>query len=211
MNKNFIIFLVAAFLLFGGGVYYRYRTNAADERGATILMRSFEQNTEQQKVLRMIRHADNINERDKSGRTALFYAVQHHAEPEMIGQLLSNGADVTLTDLTGQTVLMVAARYNPSEEVMEKLLAAGAPINATDRDGYCALAFAAQFNTPVIVKKLLRAGADPDIKPTDGQSITDILAQNEHFSDTEKEDYALALKILAIIGPRPRVIAGQNK
>ena len=211
MNKNFIIFLIAVFLLFGGGFYYRYKTNAADERGATKLMRSFEQETEQQKVLRMIRHADNLNERDKSGRTALFYAVQHHAEPEMIGQLIKQGADTTVTDSIGQTVLMVAARYNASELVLGQLIAAGAPINATDRDGYTALSIAAQFSTPGMVKKLLRAGADPDIKPADGQSIAEILTKNEKFSDAEKEDYVLALKVLSIIGPRPRIATEKEK
>ncbi|WP_428075290.1 ankyrin repeat domain-containing protein [Candidatus Avelusimicrobium luingense] len=211
MNKNFTIFLVVVVLLFGGGFYYRYKTNAADERGATKLMRSFEQETEQQKVLRMIRHADNLNERDKTGRTALFYAVQHNADPEMIEHLIKQGADTTITDSIGQTVLMVAARYNMSEPVLGHLLSAGAPINAADRDGYTALAIAAQFNTPGMVKKLLRAGADPDIKPADGQNIADILAKNEKFSDTEKEDYALALKVLSIIGPRPRIATEKEK
>lgn len=211
MNKNFIIFLIAVFLLFGGGFYYRYKINSADERGATKLMRSFEQETEQQKVLRMIRHTDNLNERDKSGRTALFYAVQHKAEPEMIEHLIKQGADATVTDSTGQTVLMVAARYNSSEPVLGVLISSGAPINATDRDGYTALSIAAQFNTPGMVKKLLRAGADPDIKPADGQNIAEILTQNEKFSDTEKEDYALALKVLSIIGPRPRTQAESGK
>ena len=118
MNKNFIVFGVAAVLLFGGGLWYRYKSNAADERGATKLMRSFEEETDQQKVLRLIRHADNVNERDKSGRTALFYAVQHGANAEMIRQLLRMGADTSITDTTGQTVLMVAARYNQGEDVL---------------------------------------------------------------------------------------------
>ena len=204
MNKNFVIFVVVALFVFGGGFFYRYKTNAADERGATKLMRSFEEETDQQKVLRLIRHSDNVNERDKSGRTALFYAVQHAAEPEIIRHLLQMGADTSVTDSTGQTVLMVAARYNNSEAVLSQLLTAGAPINATDRDGYTALIYAAQYNTPAIAKKLVRYGADPDIKTPDGKNAVGLLTENKKFSDAEKEDFSLAFRVLSIIGPHPR-------
>ena len=204
------MFGVAAFLLFGGGLWYRYKSNAADERGATKLMRSFEEEIDQQKVLRLIRHADNVNERDKSGRTALFYAVQHGAKEEMIHQLLRMGADTSITDATGQTVLMVASRYNQGEEVLMHLLAAGAPLNAVDRDGYTALMYAAQYNTPGVVKKLLRGGADPDIKTPDGKKAVFLLEENKNFSKEEKADFTLAFKVLSIIGPRPPVFVGKE-
>ena len=204
MNKNFLIFVIAAILLFGGGFWYRYRVNAADARGATKLMRSFEQPTDKREVVRLIRHSDNVNERDKSGRTALFYAVQHKAEPEMIRHLLRSGADTTITDTTGQTALMVAARYNDSEEVVADLLEHGAPVNATDRDGYTALMFAAQYNTPGVVKKLVRGGADPDIAAPSGENAGALLAENEQFSKEEKADYLNAFKVLSIIGPHVR-------
>ena len=210
MNKNFIIFTLAALILFGSGFWYRYRTNAADERGATKLMRSFEEETDQQKMLRLIRHTDNINERDKSGRTALFYAVQNAADPEMIRHLLRMGADVSVTDFEGKTSLMVAARHNPSEQVLLQLLVAGAPINATDREGHTALMIAAQHNTPGVVKKLVRFGADPDITAPDGKNAAKLLAENQKFSKEEKENYLLAFKVLSIIGPHPRVLPEQK-
>ncbi len=206
-----MIFLATALILFGGGFFYRYKTNAADERGATKLMRSFEQETDQQKVLRLIRHTDNVNERDKSGRTALFYAVQHNAEPEIIHHLLRMGADTSVTDSTGQTVLMVAARYNNSERVLGQLLLAGAPVNSADRDGYTALMYAARYSTPGITKKLVRYGADPDIKSPDGQSAIALLADNKNFSDKDKEDFALAFRVLSIIGPHPRGVAAESE
>lgn len=205
MNKNLAVFLIAAALLFGGGFYYRYRVNAADERGATRLMRSFEQDTDQREMVRLIRHADNVNERDKSGRTALFYAVQHKAEPDMVRRLLRSGSDTAVTDMTGQTALMVAARYSDNEEIIMQLLEAGAPVNTSDRDGYTALMFAVQYNTPGVVKKLVRAGADPDIKTSDGKTVADLLTQNEKFSKEEKEDYTLAFKVLSILGPQRRL------
>ncbi len=197
--------MAVALLLFGGGFFYRYKTNAADSRGATKLMRSFEEETDQQKVLRLIRHTDNLNERDKAGRTALFYAVEHAADPDMIRRMLQMGADTSVTDKTGQTVLMIAARYNNSENILVQLLVAGAPVNAADHDGYTALMYAARYNTPGIVKKLVRYGADPNFKAPDGQSAVALLAENKNFSDNEKDDFALAFKVLAIIGPHPRL------
>jgi len=191
-------------VLFGSGLWYRYRTNAADERGATKLMRSFEQAAEKQRVLRMIRRSDNLNARDKAGRSALFYAVRHTDDAKMIQHLLQMGADATLVDITGQTALMMAARYNPSEEILMHLLAAGAPVNTVDNAGYTALLFAVRYNTPGVVKKLLRAGADADTKTLDGQTVVELLAENDKFSQEEKEDYALAFRVLAIIGPHPR-------
>ena len=211
MNKNFFVFGLVAFLLFGGGLWYRYKSNAADERGATKLMRSFEEETNQQKVLRLIRHADNVNERDKSGRTALFYAVQHGANAEMIRHLLRMGADTSITDTTGQTVLMVAARYSQAEDVLVQLLVAGTPLNITDRDGYTALMYAAQYNTPGIVKKLVRGGADPDITAPDGKNAAKLLAENKKFSKEEKDDFTQAFKILSIIGPRPPVFMNSER
>ena len=211
MHKNWIIFITAMILLFGGGFYYRYRTNAVDERGATKLMRSFEEETDQQEVLRLIRHTENVNERDKSGRTALFYAVEHGADPELVRHLLKMGADTTITDESGQTSLMAAARYNHSENVLMQILLAGAPINAADRDGYTALMYAAQYNTPGIVKKLVRLGSDPDIHPADGPNAAALLAENKHFSEEERKDFVTAFKVLAIIGPHPHAFVNSEK
>lgn len=205
MNKNWIVLIGIILLIFGGGFFYRYKINGADERGATKLMRSFEEEVDQQKVLRLIRHTDNINERDKAGRTALFYAVQNGADEKLIDNLLRLGADVTITDKTGQTVLITAARYSTDTVLLSQLLEAGAPINAADNDGYTALTVAARYNMPAVVKKLLRAGADPDIRTHEGKKAEQLLRENEKFSEEEKADFALALKVLSIIGPHPRV------
>ena len=207
MHKNLIVFLIGFGVLFGGGFWYRYRENATDERGATKLMRSLEaEETDQQRLFRLIRHSDNVNERDKAGRTAIFYAVRRPANPETIHHLLQMGADVTVTDEKGQTPLMVAVRQNSSETVLMQLLAAGAPINTADHAGFTALMIAAQYNTPEIVKKLIRAGADPDIKNKEGKTSADFLAENKKFTEEEKADFLLAFKILSIIGPKPRLL-----
>lgn len=213
MHKNITIFVVALILLFGGGFWYRYRQNATDERGATKLMRSFEEEeTDQQKLIRLIRHTDNVNERDKSGRTALFYAARRSTDAEPVSFLLRMGADLSVTDELGQTSLMTAVRYNSSEKVLAQLLVAGAPINAADHDGFTALMIAARHNTPGIVKKLVRAGADPDIKNKEGKTAADFLAENKKFSEEEKNDFLLAFKVLSIIGPHPRgFISGEKK
>lgn len=206
MNKNFVIIVGAVLLLFSGGFFYRYRSNAADERGATRLMRSFEQETDEQAQLRLIRRANDINEQDRYGRTALFYALRHDADPQMVRHLLRVGADVNIKEATGQTVLMWAARYSSSPDVLQQLLTAGAQVNEASREGYTALMLACQFNKPEMVKVLVRAGADCDLKNENGKTAGAFLAENKRFSEVEKADFLLAFKVLSIIGPRPAVV-----
>ena len=204
MSKNFLIFLVLAALLLGGGAWYRYRMNAADSRGATKLMRSFEQDTDKRAMMRLIRHTENVNERDKAGQTALFYAVEHKADLEVIRHLLRMGADVTLTDKQGRTVLLPAIRQANAPELIDLFLTAGVDINAADKKGQTALLVAAQHASPAVVKKLLRAGADPDLAAADGKTVAELLEANEQFSKEEKDNFRQALIVLSIIGPLPR-------
>ena len=204
MHKNFIIFLVAIVLLFGGGFWYRYRSNAADSRGATKLMRSFEQETDKRVMMRLIRRTENINERDKAGQTALFYAVAHGSDLEIISHLLRMGADATITDKQGRTVLMPAVRQKNAPELVDLLLVAGVNINAKDAAGQTALLEAAEYASPAVVKKLLRAGADPDLTAADGKTAAELLEANEQFSKEEKANFRQALIVLSIIGPLPR-------
>ena len=196
------IFWIAFFiLLLAGGFYYRYRTNAADERGATVLMRSFEQPTDTRQLMRLIRHTKDMNEKDKAGQTALFYAIRHTGDVKMVRRLIESGADVTSADNSGQTALMLSVRNNPSLEILEELIVRGSPINAADSKGQTALLEAAQHGTPSMVKLLLRGGANPEVKNAEGKTAAELIQENERFSEQEKTDYRQAMLVLAIVRP----------
>ena len=208
-NKWFWIAILAAGL--AGGFYYRHRTNAADERGATVLMRSFEQPTDTREVIWLIKHTKDMNEKDKAGQTALFYAVRHTEDVELVRRLIESGADVASADNSGRTILMLAVRTNPSLEILQELITHGAPVNAADKNGQTPLLEAAEHGTPGMVKVLLRSGADPEAINKAGKTAADLIDANERFTDEEKSNYRQALVVLSILGPLRAVPAESAK
>ena len=201
MNLSKIFWIVVLTLGLAGGFYYRYHKNAADERGATVLMRSFEQPTDTREVIRLIKHTKDMNEKDKAGQTALFYAVRHTQDVELVRRLIDSGADVASADNSGRTALMLAIRSNPSLEILQELIVRGAPLEAVDKKGQTALLEAAQHGTPNMVKILLRAGANPEVTNKAGKTVATLISENDKFSEEEKENFKQALIVLSIIGP----------
>lgn len=199
MGKFFWIIILALGLL--SGLYYRYHKNAADERGATLLMRSFEQPIDSREMTRLIKHTKDMNEKDKAGQTALFYAVRHTGDVELVRRLIESGADVTSTDNFGRTALLVAVRHNPSLEILQELILHGAPVEAADKNGQTPLLEAAERGTPGMVKLLLRAGANPEAVNKQGKTTAALISENERFTEEEKANYRQALVVLSIIGP----------
>lgn len=201
VNAYKIFWIVVAVLGLAGGFYYRFRTNAADERGATVLMRSFEQPTDKRTVERLIKHAKDLNKKDKAGQTALFYAVRHNSDVKLVRKLIDSGADVNCVDKAGRTALMLAAHHNASLEILQELLGRGALVEVVDKKGQTALLEAAQYATPLVVRALLRAGADPEAANKEGKTAAELISENEKFTDEEKNNYRQAMIVLSIIGP----------
>lgn len=89
-----------------------------------------------------------------------------------VRDLIAQGADVDARDAYGATALMNAA-HSGNLEMVETLLAAGAEVDAKDELGWTAL-MKACFNAeqdrgfPDIVSRLIKAGADPNVKITYG-------------------------------------------
>lgn len=87
-------------------------------------------------------------------------------------ELLAGGADANARDAYGATPLMNAA-HSGNAEMVEALLAAGAEVDAKDELGWTALmkaCYNADLNRgfPDIVRRLIAAGADPNVKITYG-------------------------------------------
>lgn len=112
----------------------------------------------------------NVDDVDRMGRTPLHYAVLD-GPVDQVRTLIALGFTVAATDRQGFTPLHFACQQY-RDEVVEVLLDAGAPVDPVDSWGNTPL-FRAVFNSagdPVIVRRLVAAGADPDLANKSGQS-----------------------------------------
>ena len=105
------------------------------------------------------------NARDDHRWTPLLNCVDENS-PETVDVLLKAGADVNAQTGDGTSALMLAVDDNLSA-VADLLIAAKANVDAQDADGDTALMWAARTNarwSPDMVRKLLQAGAKPNIR-----------------------------------------------
>jgi uncharacterized protein len=112
----------------------------------------------------------NVSDEDRMGRTPLHYAALEGPADQVRG-LIATGFSVAATDKQGFTPLHFACQQYRNE-VVQVLLEAGAPLDARDACGNTPL-FRAVFNAkgdPTIVRRLVEAGADPDLVNETGQS-----------------------------------------
>lgn len=132
----------------------------------------------------------DINSCDHSGRTALSYAATHkyHEAENIVKKLLEAGADPDIKDNLGKTpILHVAERpsYYYDRDVISELLKADADVNAKDASGAVALhIFAGKYvagcNISKMIKELLVAGMDPNVKTSSGKGKPDLFSMDDN-------------------------------
>ncbi len=84
--------------------------------------------------------------------------------PEMIDLLLDAGADPELANADGQTALMVLARTN-KVDAAQLLIDAGADVNRAETwRGQTPLMWASAQGQPEMIRLLMEAGAEPDVR-----------------------------------------------
>jgi ankyrin repeat protein len=114
----------------------------------------------------------NINAADKAGMTALMRAAIKN-DTCVMKLLLDNGADIMQKNIHGLTVLDIAVERN-SEKAVSFLLSnkkrAAALLNETDNHGDTALVRAILKRNLNMVSLLLGAGADTEIKNSNGRN-----------------------------------------
>lgn len=105
-------------------------------------------------------------------------------------ELLHAGASVHFKDQAGRTALMIACQraHNPTVKL---LLEKGAKINAIDIDGLPALIYAIggeadRKDVLTVVKTLLGAGADPNLKEANALAYANYDWENSTQNDKEK-------------------------
>ncbi len=137
-----------------------------------------------QQVQEAIKNGADVNAADKDGKAPLM-AATFNTDGGVLNVLLEAGANVNARQPDGGTALMYAAVSNPPQ-VITTLLNAGAHVNDQDQDGGTPLIWAATFNpNPEVILILLKAGADPKAKTTEGKTAFDLVQENANLKGTE--------------------------
>ncbi len=119
--------------------------------------------------------------RNRSLQTPLMLAAWARL-PETVNLLLSHGADPALQDNTGWSALHADWNPKPSdadyEDVMEMLVSHKGPVNlaATNPEGFTPLMSACRVGSTYVVKLLLQAGAQINVRDINDESPYGIAA-----------------------------------
>ncbi|MGO4191375.1 ankyrin repeat domain-containing protein [Arthrobacter sp. YAF17] len=124
-------------------------------------------------VTRLIQAGGNVDAKDAIQDSAFLYAGAEGFN-EVLQLTLANGADVASTNRFGGTALIPASEHGHVDTV-RILLAAGVPVNNVNNLGWTALQEAILLNDggprqQEVVRQLLDAGADPDIRDPQGRT-----------------------------------------
>ena len=125
-------------------------------------------------VDRLIEAGGNVNAKDSILDSAFLYAGAE-AFNEVLELTLAHGADVASTNRYGGTALIPASEHGHVETV-RILIAAGVPVNHVNNLGWTAMQEAVLLNDggprqQDVVRQLLDAGADPDIRDPEGRTV----------------------------------------
>lgn len=124
-------------------------------------------------VAALIRRGGNVNAKDAIQDSAFLYAGAEGFN-EVLRLTLAAGADVSSTNRYGGTALIPASEHGHVETV-QILIAAGVPVNHVNNLGWTAMQEAILLNNGgphqlEVVRLLLDAGADPDIRDPEGRT-----------------------------------------
>lgn len=126
------------------------------------------------RTAKLINAGGNVNAKDSLQDSAFLYAGAEGFN-EILELTLAHGADVASTNRYGGTALIPASEHGHVETV-RILLAAGVPVNHVNNLGWTAMQEAVLLNNggsrqQDVVRLLLDAGADPDIRDPQGRTV----------------------------------------
>ncbi len=129
----------------------------------------------------LIQAGADVNLPDATGKTPLHRAVMQSQET-FVRTLVKLGADTNAKDEQGRTPLHVITTSNP--DIVDLLVANNARLNEKDINGNTPLH--TFLDKPVLVEKLLKNGADPNVKNDYGVSPYMMMLEEERLSQYPK-------------------------
>lgn len=188
-----------------GGCLKGFKRGPIPGVSETLLFRACSQG-DLNRVKHLLDEGVNVNARQQDGETPLMFAAVED-KTDVVELLLDRGADIDAVSIENETALVRAvgmSRYetvalllkrganieksNPlmtaagggDVKMIGQLLDQEAKVNAADSEGYTALAAAVSRRVSHdVVRVLLKAGADVNIRNTRGQTPLMIAEQND--------------------------------
>lgn len=104
---------------------------------------------------------------------------------DVFNHLIDLGCDPTLPDKRGCTGLHYAARGRNNDDSVRRILEYGLDINGVDSNGWSALHWAAAsgYRTAKVIKTLLQAGINKDLKDNQGRTALDLSIAFEKYEE----------------------------
>lgn len=123
------------------------------------------------KIRQLVAEGADINTQCRgSGDTPLMSAIEHR-DIEFAGWILEENADPNVQDQLGDTVLMKVVNHgqvsHEEEEFFDSLLRTKVNLDLRNNAGLTVLGRAMVFRKEIFVKRLLDAGADPNVPDKD--------------------------------------------
>ncbi len=131
---------------------------------------------------RLLAAGANVNTENAKGANLLQQAI-FRGSARMVGLLLIYGANIRKSRPDSESLLIKSVRRGQTEIaafLIEHLVATGQAneVNVPDKDGMPPLLLAASQKNDVMVKMLLKAGADPKARDASGKNILHALSES---------------------------------
>ncbi|MEH0153509.1 ankyrin repeat domain-containing protein [Limibacter armeniacum] len=158
--------------------------NASNKDGETALTNAVKGN-KGEVVSYLISKGAEVNHKDKEGNNVGFYLIQSYrpnnkgAFNEKLELLQKNGFDPKAKQAKGNTLFHLAAEINDLN-LLKAVQALGVDVNQTNDEGTTPLQIAAMKATDdVILKYLIKIGADTKVKTAFEETVYDLANENE--------------------------------
>ena len=138
--------------------------NLVDKHGNSALIVACAKKCSLDIIKMLLKFGAYINLVNKHGNSALIMACANGCSENVINMLLQFRANVNLVNKDGASALMFAISNMLSVDVIQQLIKSGANVNQQDSDGRTAFMLAANKQSAEVIKILIDAGADIDLK-----------------------------------------------